>query len=505
MNILFLSFELESYPLSKLSNKYLIEGYSTHIFNTDEWTFINNKNFYNIYNNKCNSFSNLEEEFVKLNKYHDSIKVDYANLVNFEKEYNISLNKLILTGHILYTSSHFRETYHISSVEIKLKWIELVIKKCLKILDEFKPDVIITLDNNYFVKNLMFYIARKRNIPFLNTMNGRVSNKFIVADNFGLGTSQYFIKEMNTINEKHIEDTRLFIDNINIKNLPSYDSHNKILESYKSNSFFKDLKFVIKSILTGARGALLNKTYYRGRFKPNYLGSMYFKMVWYYIRNYIFKKNLLFKQIKFTKNIEDDLKFYYFPMHVIPESSVLTLSEDYKEECIIKDIASKLPIDTSLVVKENLSMLNEGERPLSFYKNMAQIHNVILIDPSYNSLVLTKKSLGVVSLSGTVMFEAALVNKRAIAVGTPEYNILSNIEKYDKYNTNFSNIDLSKKTDNIEKYIQTVYEIGEDIDMTYLLYGNLSRLEDEKYHEEIVKLKSLFDRYIDKKYKVPTI
>ena len=57
MNILFLSFELESYPLSKLSNKYLIEGYSTHIFNTDEWTFINNKNFYNIYNNKCNSFS----------------------------------------------------------------------------------------------------------------------------------------------------------------------------------------------------------------------------------------------------------------------------------------------------------------------------------------------------------------------------------------------------------------------------------------------------------------
>ncbi len=79
-------------------------------------------------------------------------------------------------------------------------------------------------------------------------------------------------------------------------------------------------------------------------------------------------------------------------MHVVPESSVLTQSEDTKEENAIIDIALKMPIDTYVFVKENIEMV--GFRPFSFYKKLSEIHNIVLIDPMYNSLELIKKSRG---------------------------------------------------------------------------------------------------------------
>jgi hypothetical protein len=498
MNILFLAYEVESYCIASLSKLYNNSN-KTYILNADFWTFINNKNYYHIYNNNCNEYVNLENDYMSLHDGEVDNKKVLSYLMSFEAEYRVTISELINTDPIMQTGLHDRDIYSATPVDIKLKWIALIVKRCLKILDEFKPDLIITLDNNYLVKNIMYCIAQKKGIPFLSIMNSRIGDKFIGVDNFGLGTSQCFLDAMTVIGNKHLEKSKKFKKDVILKNLPVYNSHKKILAAYKEGSFIKDLKFVASSIVNDARSFLLLKTYYRGRFKSNYLDSMYFKTIWYYLRNYIFKKHLVFKKIKFLKKIEENLKFYYFSMHVIPESSVLTLSKDYKEEAIIIDVALKLPVNVFLVVKENLTMLSQGERSFSFYRKMAQLHNVILIDPSCNSLELVKNSLGVISLSGTTMFEAAFVSKRAISVGIPEYNILSNVEKYNKYTTIFPSIDLSENTTNLEKYIQTVFEVGQDIDMNYLLYEGTLKMNGYKYKNEIKKLKKLFDAQIKAK------
>jgi hypothetical protein len=49
VNILLIAYEVESFPISKLSELYLKENNQPFILNADFWTFVNNKEFYKIY------------------------------------------------------------------------------------------------------------------------------------------------------------------------------------------------------------------------------------------------------------------------------------------------------------------------------------------------------------------------------------------------------------------------------------------------------------------------
>ena len=498
MNILFLAYEVESIPMLEVSKLYLSEGNNqTYILNGDFWTYVNNSNFYSRHYNSsnCTFYNNFEDEYIALNKESESVNANLEYLRNFEKTYSLSLNEIIMTDPILFTASHDRDYFHISPANIKLKWIELVIRKCLKIFDEFRPDIILTVSNNYFVKNLIYHIAKSKGIPFINTMNARVKDIFIATDNLSLNTSRHFLDTMEKIGDKHKAEAGILIKNIYENNVSSYSTHEELIKKFKANTLFQDIKRVVSVNFVSAYITVFKKKHYRGYFTPNYLGAMFFPSLLNNIRNSIFKKHFLIKKINFQKNLPENLRFYYFTLHVIPESTILTQSDDYKEESVIKDICAKLPIDTFLVVKENFQML--GERQMSFYKNLLQIHNLILIDPYFNSLELVKKSLGVISMAGTVSFEACILNKRAILVGKPEYSALSMMEKYNKYTTDFNDSVYVKPGNNISDYIQSVLELGVPLNFNYLIqHGEWNNVNKDDYKAEIKKLKEMYDNYM---------
>ena len=118
--------------------------------------------------------------------------------------------------------------------------------------------------------------------------------------------------------------------------------------------------------------------------------------------------------------------YYYFPMHIEPESVLLHWSSGLIDQySLIEQICRILPINTNLVVKEhwadpcnaNIDRLNE----------LNKIHNLIIISPKSNGTDLIKNSLGVISINGTALFEAYILKKKAYMIGNNYYNLCKSI------------------------------------------------------------------------------
>ena len=125
-------------------------------------------------------------------------------------------------------------------------------------------------------------------------------------------------------------------------------------------------------------------------------------------------------------------KFVFFPLHFQPESSTLYCSPKYEKQLVAIDaIAKSLPADTFLYIKEHYQML--GKRPLSFYKELQQYPNVVLIDPWENARIIIQHCEAVFTLTGTAGFEAFLLGKPVLLAGRTAFETAPGIELMDDY------------------------------------------------------------------------
>lgn len=120
-------------------------------------------------------------------------------------------------------------------------------------------------------------------------------------------------------------------------------------------------------------------------------------------------------------------KIVYFPLAVEPE---ITLTRESPEFChqhfAIHAIAKDLPPDTILVVKEHLFSI--GMRPRGFYRDLAKIPNVVLVDPLEWGFEIIRRAAVVATINGTSGFEAAVLGKPVLAFGVHnKYNIVPHV------------------------------------------------------------------------------
>lgn len=133
----------------------------------------------------------------------------------------------------------------------------------------------------------------------------------------------------------------------------------------------------------------------------------------------------------FKREVQAD-RYFLYPLHFHPEASTSVLSPDYIEESsVIRAIAYRLPVGVKLVVKEHPSAT--ALQPLSFYRELATLPNVELVAPELNSKLLARKAIGVVCLTSTLGFEAALLNKPVIAMGDVLYGYFPNVRMIRNY------------------------------------------------------------------------
>jgi len=479
MKIILLPFEVESYAMSHLYKRLTKEGHIVYMMNADTWHFNDYfaQKIFQVYKELgVEHYYSLKDEYVSLQQKR-KYSVDWEFLVNFENEYCVekNLQQLIMTDHV-YNCKSRRPYYHnVVSNEQRYYWVERQIKWIMKNLDDVKPDVIFTLERNYFIKNIIWQIAKKRNIRFLTLTVGRIDNRFFMSENFGYGGNSDFAiqlldKKNDIIAEEYIES---------YKKSEAFSTYGfSITEDLVKNNrlaFFNIFLEMYRNIKFEFRHFYLHKPLKRIRF-PRYMDYVESKAVGYHLRRFFNKCRYTFlRKVDFTQKLPAR-DFVYFPLHLLPESSTLTLSNEYYEEDIIRFVSSKLPINYRLVIKDNPMMV--GDRPYRYYDELKKLPNVDFIDPLFPSKDIVKKCNAVIGISGTALLEAAMLGKITYAFGFPEFLDAIEFIGYadaDAFVKSLSTNLHRNKLDYLHAYISYVKTEGIFLDWVELLYNYNSK------------------------------
>lgn len=123
---------------------------------------------------------------------------------------------------------------------------------------------------------------------------------------------------------------------------------------------------------------------------------------------------------------EKSENFFIYPLHYHPEASTSVWAPDFVDELsTIKSIAFRIPTTHKLYVKEHPSAV--ALQPLEFYNQLRAMPNVRLIGPDYPTKQLIRQSEGVICVTSTVGYEAAILNKPVIVLGNVFYSYFPNV------------------------------------------------------------------------------
>lgn len=129
----------------------------------------------------------------------------------------------------------------------------------------------------------------------------------------------------------------------------------------------------------------------------------------------------------YGKPVEGE-RFLLYPMHFHPESSTSILAGTYLDEYeVIRNIAFSLPEGVRLYVKDHVSAWAYPTR--NFYQRIRRLPNVRLLGPNEPTKQLIKQSVGVITLTSTVGYEALLLKKQVFLFGTVFYGFHRGVTK----------------------------------------------------------------------------
>ncbi len=124
--------------------------------------------------------------------------------------------------------------------------------------------------------------------------------------------------------------------------------------------------------------------------------------------------------------------YVLYALHKQPEASIDVFGADYADQThLIRQIARRLPADTWLYVKEHSNCL--GDRTRRELNELTRIPGVRLIDPHCDIHGLIRGAEAVLTVSGTVAFEAALHGKPAGIFSRMYFSCLSSVKHLQDY------------------------------------------------------------------------
>lgn len=146
-------------------------------------------------------------------------------------------------------------------------------------------------------------------------------------------------------------------------------------------------------------------------------------------------------------------RFLLYPLHFHPESSTSILAGTWLNEYeVIRNIAFNTPEGVRLYVKDHKSAWAFPD--MEFYRRIRALPNVRILSPEAPTKQLIKQSMGVITLTSTVGYEALLMRKRVFLYGAVFYSfhkgvtIVENPARLHELLTSF----LDKPVDWDEKY-----------------------------------------------------
>lgn len=134
----------------------------------------------------------------------------------------------------------------------------------------------------------------------------------------------------------------------------------------------------------------------------------------------------------FVSQIDPEVPFVLYALHRQPEASIDVLGAFYSNQIeLIRNIARALPGGRCLYVKEHPNCI--GERDRGFYRQIAGIPGVSLVSPYVDTFQLIKKASAVITVSGTIAFEAGLLGIPAFTFAEMFFGEIPLVRRIDSF------------------------------------------------------------------------
>lgn len=510
MNILFLAFEGEVNSIGKLAKRFKSNGHKVFVVSCDHFSVTHCKTLVPKYLESLglsdSEFANLDGVFYEMNSLPDDLpenQVDWEFLRKFEECYckRLTLLEMVCTDPLMSGAYHHRDIYYrprnqallFKYVELQARWLEAIFKK-------LQCEVVFTVNFQYFLKALAFSMAEALGIPYLLLAGCRIGNVHVLYDNFSIGTPQSILQEMAALEAKNdsCPDAAQFIDRLRVERKPAYTDFEAIMKKIRARmSLIARLKefwsLLVRFPLRGIR-----RKHYRGLFRKDYFLPAHRKEMLTMMVG-IWRRFTYFRHSVLMRTDLPNAPFVYFPLHLIPENSVLTLSHTFDEmECLFQ-LSKSVPIDWKVVVKVNPTMLSDYDtHPNSYYLEMAKLPNVQFISPLVPSAAILEKASAVACISGTALLEGAVFGKPGIRWGHSEFEVIDLIHRFDPQL--FPTLLVSYASQNLRFYVQACFNLGINVDLSLLNYSlssTLTPIEQVEYDRQLALVESVILSYLE--------
>ena len=364
--------------------------------------------------------------------------IDWNYIKKLERDYSkyASLNQQLISEVMtLLPYYHDRDYYDSIDYNKILLYVQLYYQYVEKLFKENTFDVILDLDVDFFGRAVLLELAAFHDVPYVSidesrlddyclpTLSGKRNRNTHIEHSYN-----NFAKDKTINNDPDVIKLYQRSKEI-IGDVP--DMYKKIY-SQKSFGIFKLLREVI------VRTLFFYNYFSWPKFKLNFFHGLSSPICSHVMKSYKFKYLLFFRRfyLEFSNIFDEvDLKkinYIYTPLHVIPESSTSILGGCYSNETfIIEALSQSIPADQYIVVKEHWDMI--GFRPISYYKKIKKLPNIILINPSTysNPGDFIANSDLVVTISGSAGLEAAFMGVNSLIFSDVIYGLMSSAKKID--------------------------------------------------------------------------
>lgn len=508
--ILFLCKETYSYPLYFLAQKWMKSNkIAAYFFNPVECVYnkqvdFNDKTYYlwvengfKVYDSKI-----IADKFTKLNpnKVYDK---NYLSVLEKKYTHYRGINEQILSTQNFTRHYHFRNYMSSCTYEQQLNWIIMNYKNALAVLEDFKPDVIIDTDNAELARTVLNEIAFEKKIPYIILEYPRYESYKTYSFQMGIGVDSFFVEEFNKCMEMSDSEMKDEIQYIN-----EYRKKASIMPSeYKgtiTSDYEADKKISILKKMCVQTLYFLHQDFRSHNYKIKRSNKILYpkstEYLKYYERVWRVRRKLMLPNNIFENPVKGE-RYVYMPLHLIPESTTFVKAPYYINELTtIEAVSKSLPAGWFLYVKEHQAML--GERDIEFYHAVKKIPNVRLVQINYykDPKPWIQNSQGVITITGTAAYEAALLGKRALVFGDVMFDLIDGVTKVDSFKELpklLNKFGLIENTKSCAAYIKAIKNIGESINIKYLMSEGEAILRgksviSEKYKDELGSLERLF-------------
>ena len=459
---------------------YCISHYLQKLYDCDLYGIIDIPNKQKTFFEKQNlvNFKKTWYIFDNILKNHKS---NMENLVKFEKNYGVNLWNLAINERHFYRFNleKFSDEQILSILEQGCTLFE-------KIIDEIKPDFLITKWASRHYHQLLIDLCVKKGVKVIQLGQPKIGYKMLISQDPSKIDGVINLNHITTKN-RSFEELQKFIKKFNMT------KHQKEFDTKKQTKL-------------GFLNTGIEYIFSKNDLDDNHYDYFFGSGKWKNIRYILTSPNKRKSRKKFLDSLTENIPskpFVYYPLAVDMERNLLINAPFYTNQIeIIRHIAKSLPINYTLVVKENPAQVSRDWRSLSDYKEIMEIPNVLLINPNVSYDELLKKSSLVVLIGGTTGFEAAFYGKSSITFSDMIYSLLPSVFRVKNLeelpDLIQSALMYKPESDSLDKYLSLIEENSFDFDYLDFLnkFSNTFYREDRLTNVDIPesKMKEFLDK-----------